>query len=31
MREVEPGLLEVMKRSMKNIRAFHEAEDVQLV
>ena len=29
MRAVEPGLLEVMKRSMKNIRA--EAEDLQLV
>ena len=26
MREVEPGLLEVMKRSMKNIRAFHEKQ-----
>lgn len=26
MRAVEPGLLEVMKRSMKNIRAFHEKQ-----
>ena len=32
MRAVEPGLLEVMKRSMKNIRAFHEKQKhLQLV